>query len=100
MEKLQAVAELIETMMRAIVTCPDEVMLHISEEKDEKGEFTQVNIKVAPSDIARAIGKKGANAEAIRRVAVLAAVRVGYEKLLFVRVDAPRVPSNHFYSEE
>lgn len=99
MNELSATNELILTMVKSIVTKPEEVELNISEESDEKGEYTQVNIKVAREDIPRAIGQKGTTADAIRRLAVLSAIRCGYTKMLFVRVDAPRMPKNHFYSE-
>ena len=84
-------------MVRSIVSVPEEVELNVSEESDEKGEYTQVNIKVARVDIPKAIGQKGTTADSIRRIAVLCAIKAGYKKMLFVRVDAPRMPKNHYY---
>lgn len=97
MDTLLETKELILTVVKGIVSSPDEVELNISEESDDKGEYTQVNIKVAREDIPKAIGQKGTTADAIRRIAVLCAIKNGYKKMLFVRVDAPRMPKNHFY---
>jgi predicted RNA-binding protein YlqC (UPF0109 family) len=95
--ELSETKALILTMVRGIVSLPDEVELRVSEESDDKGEYTQVNIKVAKVDIPKAIGQKGATADAIRRIAVLSAIREGYSKMLFLRVDAPHMPKNVFY---
>ena len=99
MDELVETKEIILSMVRSIVSTPDEVTLNVSEESDDKGEFTQINIKVADSDIPKAIGKKGETASAIRKIGVLCAIRCGYKKMLFVRVDAPRMPKNHFYED-
>lgn len=98
--KLSETKQLILTMVKGIVSLPEQVELNISEESDEKGEYTQINVKVAKSDIPRTIGKKGETAEAIRRIAVLSAIKQGYRKMVFLRVDAPRMPDNHFYKGE
>lgn len=94
---LETTCSLILNMVRSIVAKPEEVEIKVSEESDDKGEYTQVNIKVSVEDIPKAIGQKGTTADAIRRIAVLSAINSGYKKMLFVRVDAPRMPKNHFY---
>lgn len=99
MDILQNTKEVILAMVKSFVSDPEAVELFISEESDEKGEYTQINIKVASKDIPKAIGQGGTTADAIRRIAVLSAVKAEYPKMLFVRVDAPRMPSNHFYKE-
>ena len=98
-EQLEKAKDILLKMMEAIVSKPEEVEIHTSEGSDEKGEFTKINIKVAPEDIPTAIGAKGTTAESVRRIAILAAKRAGYEKQLFIRVDAPRLPSQHYYKE-
>jgi len=99
MEQLSATKDLILTMVRAIVDNPEQVEIHFQEVSDARGDFTQVNIKTAESDIPQAIGKKGANAEAVRKVATLHAIKAGYRKPLYFRVDAPIMPKNHFYQQ-
>ena len=65
--------ELVEFIVRRIVTQPDEVQ--ISEQTDERG-VTAITIRVAPEDVGRVIGKRGATINAIRLVAKASAVKV------------------------
>lgn len=65
--------ELVEFIVRRLVTQPDEVQ--VSEQTDERG-VTAVTIRVAPEDIGRVIGKRGATINAIRLVAKASAVKV------------------------
>ncbi len=54
--------ELIVTIARALVDSPDEVVVNVVE-----GEQTTVlELKVAPSDLGKVIGKQGRTARAIR----------------------------------
>lgn len=95
--ELKQLEEYIETVICGIVSQPQKVELHFSTKDDEeRGEVTVINIKVAVEDIPVCIGAGGSTADSIRRLAVLASRQVGYEKPLFVRVDAPRMPNNHF----
>ncbi|OJG81030.1 RNA-binding protein [Enterococcus pallens] len=52
------------TIVRPLVTKPDEVKLEINESKD----FFEYNLTVAPEDIGRIIGKQGRVAKAIRTI--------------------------------
>ena len=63
--------ELVEVIARALVENPDEVVV-IETEKD--GE-TLIELKVAPSDMGKVIGKQGRIAKAIRSVVKAAAAK-------------------------
>ena len=95
--KLKQLEDYIEKVISGIVSQPQKIELHFSTKEDEdRGEVTVINIKVAVEDIPVCIGAGGSTADSIRRLAVLASRQIGYEKALFVRVDAPRMPNNHF----
>lgn len=99
MEALDNVKELILSMVRAIVTVPDEVEIHIEDSTEGGTEITRINVKVAKPDIRIAIGKGGNTAEAVRTIAWLAATNAGHTKPIAFRIDAPRIPSNHYYNK-
>jgi hypothetical protein len=61
--------ELVEVIAKALVDNPDEVFVTVSEE--EKG--TVLELRVAPSDMGKVIGKQGRIAKAIRSVVKAAA---------------------------
>jgi hypothetical protein len=65
--------ELVEFIVRRLVTQPDEVQ--VSEQTDERG-VAAITIRVAPEDVGRVIGKRGATINAIRLVAKASAVKV------------------------
>ena len=96
---MEYVETLLQNILEGIVERPDEIELNFSEETDERGEVTVVNVKLAREDVGACIGQKGKNAEAIRRVVGL----VGFKKTgkrVYVKIDAPRIPKNHFdYSD-
>ncbi|MGC8657521.1 MAG: KH domain-containing protein [Desulfomonilaceae bacterium] len=56
--------ELVEFMVKAMVDHPEEVV--VSEKQDEHGLILE--LKVAPGDLGRVIGKHGRTAKAIRTV--------------------------------
>ena len=64
--------ELVEFVVRRLVTEPDKVQ--VSAEDDDHG-FISVRIRVAPEDVGRVIGKRGATINAIRLLAKAAAVK-------------------------
>ena len=74
--------ELVEVIARALVENPDEVVV-IETEKD--GE-TLIELKVAPSDMGKVIGKQGRIAKAIRSV-VKAAASKEDKKVVFKMMD-------------
>ena len=63
--------ELVEVIAKALVDNPDEVVVTES----MKGEDTLIELKVAPADMGKVIGKQGRIAKAIRTVVKAAASR-------------------------
>ena len=61
--------ELVEVIAKALVDNPDEVVVTES----MKGEDTLIELKVAPADMGKVIGKQGRIAKAIRSVLKAAA---------------------------
>jgi predicted RNA-binding protein YlqC (UPF0109 family) len=61
--------ELVEVIAKALVDCPDEVVVIES----TKGEDIVIELKVAPADMGKVIGKQGRIAKAIRSVVKAAA---------------------------
>ena len=61
--------ELVEVIARALVENPDEVVVT---ETEKDGEIV-IELKVAPSDMGKVIGKQGRIAKAIRSVVKVAA---------------------------
>lgn len=95
---MEETQELLVQVIKAMVAHPDEVEVHASEDKDERGEFTTMNVKVHPEDVGLCIGEGGKTAEAFRRIFGLIGHR--HEQRLYVRIDAPKIPRAHFYQEE
>lgn len=58
------VKELVLTIVRPLVSQPEEIKLEISESAD----FQEYNLTVHPEDIGRIIGKQGRVAKAIRTI--------------------------------
>ena len=56
--------ELVEVIAKSLVDCPDEVVVTETEENDA----VLVELKVAPSDMGKVIGRQGRIAKAIRTV--------------------------------
>ena len=63
--------ELVETLAKALVDAPEEVV--VTEWEDAKG--IVIELKVAPSDMGKVIGKQGRIAKSIRSVVKAAAFR-------------------------
>ncbi len=61
--------ELVEVIAKALVDNPNEVVVTETEKEDE----TLIELKVAPSDMGKVIGKQGRIAKAIRSVVKAAA---------------------------
>ena len=73
--------ELVEVMAKALVEHPEEVIVT----ETVKGGETIVELKVAPSDMGKVIGKQGRIAKAIRSVVKAAASRE--EKKVIVEIQ-------------
>jgi len=72
-EQRASLGHLIETIVRSLVDNPSEVQV-----KQIEGEKTViVEVKVAPSDLGKVIGKEGRIATAIRTLARAAATKMG-----------------------
>ena len=65
--------ELVEFIVKHLVTQPDSVGVEVSEE--EGG--SKILIRVAHEDVGRVIGKRGATINAVRLLAKAAAVKAG-----------------------
>jgi len=65
--------ELVEFIVRRLVTTPDSVQ--VESRTDDHG-VASVSIRVAPEDVGRVIGKRGATINAVRLLAKAAAVKV------------------------
>jgi predicted RNA-binding protein YlqC (UPF0109 family) len=96
-DELQQLESFLTTIINSIVSKPEEVKLNFTDEDtEEKGEMTIINIKVATEDIPLCIGTGGSTADSIRRLTVLASRKIGYTRNIFLRIDAPKMPKNHF----
>ena len=73
--------ELVEVIAKALVDNPDEVVVTESENDDE----LVIELKVAPSDVGKVIGKQGRIAKAIRSVVKAASSRL--EKKVMVEIQ-------------
>lgn len=73
--------ELVEVIAKALVDNPDEVVVTESENDDE----LVIELKVAPSDMGKVIGKQGRIAKAIRSVVKTASSRL--EKKVMVEIQ-------------
>ena len=71
--------ELVEIIAKALVDNPDEVV------ETEKDKALVVNLKVAPSDMGKVIGKSGRIAKSIR--AVVSAAASKSDKKVIVEID-------------
>lgn len=97
-EKLEELKTLIVTMVKLITKNPEDVAIHADDKAcDDKGDYTIINIKVSGEDVPICIGTGGTTADAIRRLACLFARNIGYTRRLYVRIDAPVMPKNHFF---
>lgn len=70
--------DLVEYIAKMLVDSPDQVEVHMIE--GEKS--TMLELKVAPEDIGKVIGKQGRIAKAIRTVLSAASVRTGKRVVL------------------
>ena len=61
---MKDLSELVLTIVRPLVTHPEQVQLEVVESND----FYEYNLTVAPEDIGRIIGKQGRAAKAIRTI--------------------------------
>lgn len=93
--EMKFVEDLLLDILSGIVVRTPEIELHYSQETDERGDLTIINVKLAREDVGAAIGQKGETAQAIRKlVGVIGFNKTG--KRIYVKIDAPRIPKNHF----
>ena len=73
--------ELVETIAKALVEYPDQVVV-----REEEGEgILEIKLQVAPSDMGKVIGRGGKIAKAIR--AVVKAASAKSDKKVFVDIE-------------
>jgi predicted RNA-binding protein YlqC (UPF0109 family) len=65
----------LDHLVRALVEDPDSVQIEV----DERGRRPTLNVRVAPGDMGRVIGKRGRVAQSIRTVVRAAATRDGVD---------------------
>jgi len=92
MEHLTEIQKLVSTVVKAIVTCPDEVEVTLSEVSDERGDCLKIHIKTAVKDVSMAIGSGGATVDTVKKIVVLLAAKLGYRNAISIRVEAPYTP--------
>ena len=80
--------ELVEVIAKSLVENPDEVTVT----EKQSGKTTVVELKVAPSDMGKVIGKQGRIAKAIRAVVKAAASKE--DKKVVVDIITKEIPSN------
>lgn len=93
-EKIEKITGLLKANLSAIVAKPERITIYTSERQENGENVMQINIKVADEDTPVCIGRGGSTAEALRRIVILAAQRLGYERTISMRVDAPPLPRN------
>lgn len=92
---MNEIEQLLLSIIRAIVAYPDDVETYTDVGTDERGELTTIHVKVNSADVGLCIGESGKTAESIRKIISLAGHRA-LEKRIYTKIDAPRVPKNHF----
>ena len=66
------VTEMLATMVRAFVDSPDQVVVS----RVRKQDSTVLELKVAPGDLGRVIGRQGRTARALRALVTLASEKI------------------------
>jgi predicted RNA-binding protein YlqC (UPF0109 family) len=92
---METTEKLLGDIIRSFVSYPEEVETHCTYEKDDRGDFVVINVKLNKSDIGICIGKKGETAEALRKIIGVVGYRQS-ESRVYVKIDAPKLPPNHF----
>ncbi|HEU4754591.1 MAG TPA: KH domain-containing protein [Armatimonadota bacterium] len=74
--------EVVEVLARALVDQPDEVEV---EETSQRGDTVYLELRVAPGEMGKVIGRQGRIASAIRTVASAAAEKQGLRAIVDIR---------------
>ncbi|HWR97719.1 MAG TPA: KH domain-containing protein [Candidatus Methanoperedens sp.] len=75
--------ELVEQIAKALVTLPDQVSVTVTESESERSALYE--LRVAPPDLGRVIGKEGRTVNAIRTILNAAATRENRRVVLDIR---------------
>lgn len=75
--------ELVEQIAKALVTHPDQVSVTVTESESERSALYE--LRVAPADLGRVIGKEGRTVNAIRTILNAAATRENRRVVLDIR---------------
>lgn len=79
--------ELVEVLAKALVDQPEQVIVNLV----EKEKSSVIQLRVAPEDMGKVIGKNGRIAKAIRTVVKAAAIKK--RKRVTVEIDSLTMPS-------
>lgn len=96
---METVKSILSDVIKGFVKYPEDVELFDSVDTDEKGELNIINVKVNRADIGICIGTEGNTAESLRKIAGL----IGFKhtgKRIYVKIDAPKIPKDHFDYEK
>lgn len=75
--------ELVEQIAKALVTVPDQVSVTVTESESERSALYE--LRVAPVDLGRVIGKEGRTVNAIRTILNAASTRENRRVVLDIR---------------
>ncbi|MCQ2551215.1 MAG: KH domain-containing protein [Clostridia bacterium] len=75
--------ELVAVIAKSLVNCPDQVQ--VTETQDSQGSVIQ--LKVAPEDMGKVIGKQGRIAKALRTVVKAASTKAGKKVIVEIVQD-------------
>ena len=94
---MEPIKQFVLDTIRLFVDHPSEVEINCKE--DSESNIVTINVKVAKNDVGVCIGNEGTTAEALRKIIGL----VGFKqcgKRVYMKIDAPKIPKNHFYPEK
>jgi uncharacterized protein len=87
-EKLDAAEELMTQIARALVDQPDEVSVE-AVEGEEGDDITVLEMRVAPDDLGKVIGKQGRTARSLRTILSAASMKMKHRFALDIVEDQP-----------
>ena len=93
---METVKQFVLETIRLFVDHPTEVEVWAKEE--EGTDIVNVHVKTNKNDVGVCIGSKGSTAEALRKIIGI----IGFKqtgKKIYVKIEAPKIPKNHFYQE-
>lgn len=98
MDKKKELKQDLIDIVKKFVSKPNEVDINVNEYEEAEEKKADINLKVSEQDIPICIGVKGSTAEALRKLCILIARNKEYDRNIYFRVDAPKLPKNHYYN--